>query len=88
VEQHQATFPAELTNEQSEHSHEDRDPPVHSQHESLGEKVHKMVATHVVPQESAHEEVSQVATVVEFDRTGVDMCCSGPPGGVGHESPQ
>jgi hypothetical protein len=26
----------------------------------------------VVPQEKAHEEVSQVATVSEFDRTGED----------------
>jgi hypothetical protein len=74
VEQHQPTSPAKFTNpkEQPEHSHEDRDPPVHCQHESLGEKVHKIVATHVVPQERAHEEVSQVATVSEFDRTGVD----------------
>ena len=46
-------------------------PPVHSQHETQAKKVHNIVATHVVPQEKAHE-VSQVATVSEFDRTGED----------------
>jgi hypothetical protein len=76
IVQHQPGPPAELTNhqEQPEHSHEDRDPPVHCLHESHAKEVHNVVATHVVPQERAHEEVSQVATVVEFDRTRVDMC--------------
>jgi hypothetical protein len=48
----QPTSPAKLTNpkEQPEHSHEDRDPPVHRQHESLGEKVHTDVAAmYMVP---------------------------------------
>jgi hypothetical protein len=48
---------------------------VYNQHErSHAKKVYNVVATHVVPEERAHEEVIQVATVSEFDRTGVDNC--------------
>jgi hypothetical protein len=52
---------AEFTNheEQPEPSPEDRDPPVHGQHESQAEKVHN-VAKHVVP----------VATDTELGKTG------------------